>query len=130
MAEGAPRTGAEQAEPPASSGRAPEDRVLIVLISADPNQLDALITALLDIGLTRATVVESKGMSALLREEMPIFAGLASMMPERTGSKVLLAAGTRRLAESVFEYVEKELKPSERPVCFTTPIERYVGPGA
>jgi hypothetical protein len=107
----------------------PDDRVLLVLISADPSQLDALITALLDIGLTRATVVESKGMSALLREEMPIFAGLASLMPERTGSKVLLAASTRKLAESVFEYIEKELKPSERPVCFTTPIERYVGPG-
>lgn len=110
-------------------GLAPEDRVLVVLISSDPNQLDALITALLDIGLTRATVVESKGMSALLREEMPIFAGLASLMPERTGSKVLLAASTRKLAGAVFDYIEEELKPSERPVCFTTAIERYVGPG-
>ncbi len=105
------------------------DRVLLVLISADPSQLDALITALLDIGLTRATVVESKGMSALLREEMPIFAGLASLIPERTGSKMLLSASTRTLAESVFEYIEKELKPSERPVGFTMPIERYAGPG-
>ena len=112
-----------------SGGMAPDGRVLIVLISTDPSQLDALITALLDIGLTRATVVESKGMSALLREEMPIFAGLASLMPERTGGKVLLAATTRRMAESVFAYVEEELKPSQRPVCFSTPIERYVGPG-
>jgi len=106
-----------------------DDRVLLVLISADPSQLDALITALLDIGLTRATVVESKGMSALLREEMPIFAGLASLMPERTGSKVLLAATTTEVAGSVFGYIEDELKPSERPVCFTTPIARYAGPG-
>lgn len=108
---------------------APDDRVLLVLISSDPGQLDSLITALLDIGLTRATVLESKGMSALLREEMPIFAGLASLMPERTGSKVLLAATSRRLAEAVFGYIEDELKPSQRPVCFTTVIERYAGPG-
>ncbi len=103
--------------------------VLLVLISSDPSQLDALITVLLDIGLTRATVIESKGMSALLREEMPIFAGLASLMPERTGSKVLLAASPILLADAVFEYIENELKPSERPVCFTTPIGRYAGPG-
>lgn len=113
----------------AENGGAQEGRVLLVLISADPSQLDSLITALLDIGLTRATVVESKGMSALLREEMPIFAGLASLMPERTGSKVLLAATTAEVAESVFGYIEDELKPSERPVCFTTPIARYAGPG-
>ncbi len=106
-----------------------DERVLLVLISADPSQLDALITALLDIGLTRATVVESKGMSALLREEMPIFAGLASLMPERTGSKVLLAATSSDIAASVFGYIEEELKPSERPVCFTTSISRYAGPG-
>ena len=106
-----------------------DERVLLVLISSDPGQLDALITALLDIGLTRATVIESKGMSALLREEMPIFAGLASLMPERTGSKVLLAAAPMSLASAVFEYIEEELKPSERPVCFTTPIGRYAGPG-
>ena len=116
-------------EPAENGNGTADERVLVVLISSDPGQLDALITALLDIGLTRATVIESKGMSALLREEMPIFAGLASMMPERTGSKVLLAAAPVSLASAVFEYIEKELKPSERPVCFTTPIGRYAGPG-
>lgn len=105
-----------------------EERVLVVMIASTPAMLDDLITSLLDIGMSGATILESKGMTAILREEIPIFAGLASLLPENTGSRVLLSATTRQQADRIIAYLEEEMKPADRPIVFTTPIERYLGP--
>ena len=94
----------------------PDGRVLLVMIASDHAMFDDLITALLDIGLTGATVIESRGMGAILREEMPIFAGLAALIPEHTGSRVLLSVTTREQAGRVFQYMETELKAANRPM--------------
>ena len=105
----------------------PDGRVLLVMIASDHAMFDDLITALLDIGLTGATVIESRGMGAILREEMPIFAGLAALIPEHTGSRVLLSVTTREQAGRVFQYMETELKAANRPIALTVPIEQAAG---
>lgn len=105
----------------------PDGRVLLVMIASDHAMFDDLITALLDIGLTGATVIESRGMGAILREEMPIFAGLAALIPEHTGSRVLLSVTTREQAGRVFQYMETELKAANRPIALTVPIEHAAG---
>ncbi len=112
----------------AKSAGGGEERVLLLLIASSPTMMDDLITALLDLGLSGATIIESKGMGALLREEMPIFAGLASMLPGHTGSRLIFSATTRKQADDVFTFIEKELKPAERPIAMTVPIGRFVGP--
>jgi len=109
------------------NGLSPDGRVLLVMIASDHAMFDDLITALLDIGLTGATVIESKGMGSILREEMPIFAGLAALIPEHTGSRVLLSATTRVQAERVFQFLEDEIKAANRPIALTVPIERSAG---
>lgn len=112
-----------------TSGSPTDDkqRFLLVVIASNPSVLDELVTALLDIGITGATVIESKGLGTILREEMPIFAGLASMLPENTASRVLLSVTTRRFADAVIEYMEKELKQSQRPIVVTVPVDRAMG---
>ena len=119
-------------EPPvreAESGGelSPDGRVLLVMIASDHAMFDDLITGLLDIGLTGATVIESRGMGSILREEMPIFAGLASLIPEHTGSRVLLSVTTRQQAGRVFAYLDSELKAATRPLAITLPIEGTSG---
>ena len=109
------------------NGLSPDGRVLLVMIASDHAMFDDLITALLDIGLTGATVIESKGMGSILREEMPIFAGLAAMIPEHTGSRVLISVTTREQAEKVFQFLEDEIKAANRPIAITLPVERTAG---
>ncbi|MEC9373531.1 MAG: hypothetical protein VYC34_06790 [Planctomycetota bacterium] len=113
--------------PNQAEATAGEGRVLLVIIASSPAMLDELITALLDIGMSGGTVIESKGIGAILREEMPIFAGLAAMLPETTGSRMVFSVTTRAVAEQIFNWVEKELKPARRPIVVTVPVERAVG---
>ena len=80
MAEERPETGPGEEAAASDNPFQRDDLVLVVMIVSSPAILDDLVTGLLDIGLA-ATIVESKGLMALLREEMPIFGGLASMMP-------------------------------------------------
>lgn len=103
------------------------DAVLLFIIVSDPGALDRLITLLLDMGVTGATVIESKGMGAIIREEMPIFSGLAPLLPARTGSRLIMSVTTRQRAADVFEAITKELKERERPIAFTTPVAQSLG---
>jgi len=119
---------APQGQPDPKSKGEGDDRVLLLMIASNPAMLDDVITTLLDIGMSGATILESKGMTAILREEIPIFAGLASLLPENTGSRVLVSATTRKQADKIIAYLEEEMKPADRPIVFTTPIERYLGP--
>lgn len=105
---------------------ASEDRVLLVMVITGGSVLDDVLTALLDIGVP-GTVVESKGLMALMREEMPVFGGLASMLGSTTGSKVILSATTVALADQVFAFLEDEMKATERPLAFTVPVAKIVG---
>ena len=101
--------------------------VLLIIIASDPDTLDELITGMLDVGLGGATVIESKGLGAILRDEMPIFAGLAAMIPQRTGSRVMLSVTSPERAASAFEYFENELEASHRPIAFTIPVVDVCG---
>lgn len=112
----------------ADESRKPGDeRVLLVVIASDPTAMDDLFTALLDIGITGATIVESKGMAAVLREEMPIFAGLVALLPGATGSRMLFSVATADQAESVAAFIEQEQRSESRPIAVVLPILRSVG---
>lgn len=104
----------------------PKRPVLMVMIFASPSVFDDIVTALLEFGV-HATIVQSKGLMALLREEMPIFSGLASLLPEQTGSRMLISVTTTGAAAKVFEFLERELTQADRPIAFTVSLESIVG---
>ncbi len=115
----------DAASPAATAGDQPT-RVLLVLILAGQTVLDDVVTLLLDVGAP-GTIVESRGLMSLLREEMPIFSGLASMLPETSGSRVVLSATSSRVAAEVLRELESEFDPGTRPVAFTLPILQSLG---
>ncbi|MHC4975951.1 MAG: hypothetical protein ACYTF7_05020 [Planctomycetota bacterium] len=104
-----------------------ESLVLLYLIVSDPSTLDRLMTVLLDLGISGATVIESKGMAAIIREEMPIFSGLGTLLPERTGSRVVISATKQRRADQLFEVLGEEFGQRQRPIAFTVGIVSSTG---
>lgn len=103
---------------------------LLVIILNRAELLDDLLTGFLDLGVPGATVVESRGMGQIIRQDMPIFAGLAALFPENTGSKLIISVMPQALVESVFELVEEVAGQLDQPksaVCFTVAVDQFKG---
>jgi len=107
-----------------------DEQVLLIVVSSDPSTMDDVITVLLDIGVPGATLVEGKGLAAVLRDEMPIFAGLVALLPETTGSRLLFSATPKRLAGAFFDFIEREMPAKQRPLALALPVERMTGLGS
>lgn len=102
------------------------DPVLLMIVVASPEAMDELVTGMLDIGVG-GTLVDSKGLAAHLREEMPIFSGLAALLPQTTGSRIVFSVARREQAQEVLDYIESEMRHAARPLAFIVPLERVVG---
>ncbi len=103
-------------------------RVLMVLILDQAELVDELLTGFLDIGVPGATVLESRGMGSIIRKDMPIFAGLASLFPEHTGSRVVISVLDRDTADQVTELVEElvgQTDSAHSAICFTLPVDSF-----
>ena len=102
------------------------DAQLLVLIARTEESFDPVVTALLDAGITGATVVESRGIGAIIRSEMPIFAGLAALLPQATGSRVVLSVARPERIEALLRFIE-QLPRERRPIGVTIPVSRVLG---
>ncbi len=101
---------------------------LLILIARDEAAFDELVTGILDAGITGATIVESKGLGALLRQDMPIFSGLAALLPQHTGSRVVLSATSQPCIDRLYAYLD-EMPPEQRPIGIVVPVEHTYGMG-
>lgn len=99
---------------------------LALLIARDEASFDALVTGLLDIGISGATVLESRGIAAIVREDLPIFAGLAALLPTRTGSRVVLSLVTVAQVDLLQRLTER-MSPDERPITIIVPVHSFHG---
>ncbi len=67
--------------------------VLLVVLAANNTALEEAVPVLIDLGLA-TTVLHAKPLSSVLREEIPVFAGLASLLPQAPESRMLLSVTT------------------------------------
>lgn len=107
----------------------PKQKMLIVILD-QPALVDELITGFLDIGVRGATVIESRGMGQIIRQDMPIFAGLATLFPQSSGSRMVISVMPETLVDATFELVEEIVGSIDKPnsaVCFTLPVEEFRG---
>jgi hypothetical protein len=102
------------------------DRCLLILIARNEASFDPLATGLLDVGITGATVLDSKGLGAIVREEMPMFAGLAALLPRETGSRMIVSITTTDRIEALRKFLD-EMKPSHRPIGAVLPLSATLG---
>src|SRR5690606_23363575 len=84
-----------------------ENFKLFIVILDQPQLVDDLLTGFLDVGVQGATVIESKGMGQIIRQEMPIFAGLLGLFGESTGSRLVMSVMPESLVAPVFKLVEE-----------------------
>jgi len=101
-------------------------RRLLVMIASDEAAFDELVTGMLDVGLHGGTIVQSKGLGAILRQDIPIFAGLAALLPHHTGSRMVFSLTDEKKIEAMKRFVE-EMHPERRPLAIVLPVEQSFG---
>ncbi|MDT8340200.1 MAG: hypothetical protein RQ751_01690 [Longimicrobiales bacterium] len=104
---------------------------LLVAVVNDPDKLDEILSGFLELGITGATVIGSEGMGRLLTHDIPIFAGLQSLI-----------AGSRPRNRTIFSVVSEEkvapafallqdvcgnLAAPATGIAFSIPLDRVVG---
>ena len=119
----------KQPKQPDKNGDAPPQVMKLVLIILDqPVLLDDLLTGFLDLGVPGATVVETKGMGQIVRQDMPMFAGLADMFGESTGSRLVMSVMPETMIENVFLLVKELTETIDKPnamICFALPVDHF-----
>ena len=108
--------------------RPARDERLLILIARTEESFDPLVTALLDANIQGATVLESRGLGTIIRSEMPIFAGLAALLPQSTGNRVVLSIATRTQIDDLMRFLS-QLPIERRPIAVTLPLETVMGLG-
>ena len=102
------------------------DLRLLILIARDEAALDELVTGILDAGLTGATILESRGLGAVLRQDLPVFAGIAALLPQHTGSRVVLSLTEQANIDRLQQYID-EMPRERRPIGMQFAVERAFG---
>jgi nitrogen regulatory protein P-II 1 len=105
---------------------------LLVCVVNDPGKVDEILEAFLEIGITGATVIESRGMGKTLVQEEPIFAGFEGMLSGRTAANrtIFSVIEDQEKVEKAMRAVEKICGCLEKPatgILFTLPIARVKG---
>jgi hypothetical protein len=105
----------------------PEMR-LLVLIARTEDTFEPVLTALIDAGIAGATVIESRGLGAVIRSELPIFTGLAALLPPDTGGRVLISITSQASIDTLLRHL-LTLPVDARPVGAVLPLQGVIGLG-
>ena len=108
---------------------------LLLIILYRENLLDEVLSALVEMEITRATVLDGTSMERVLSEDVPIFAGLWETIGGGGGqTKTILASiPNRSLLESLvllFQEVGVDFTDPEVGRLFSIPVDFYLGPDA
>jgi len=107
-----------------------QDQKLVIVVLDDREILDDLLMGFVDLGVRGATVLDSQGMGQIIRQDMPIFSGLANLFPQTSGSVTILSVMDHSLVESSFELIDEIVGEIDRPnsaICFSLPVEQFRG---
>jgi len=115
----------EPHDPPFAAHDDQAHALLIVIVPAG-TLFEAVVQTVRTLGLS-GTVVDGKGLTAALNEEMPIFGGLASMLPNSAGSRVLLCATTAHRARDAMAMLESRYQRADRPIALVVPVAHAIG---
>ena len=105
---------------------------LLIAVINQEEKLDEILSGLVELGVTGATIIDSEGMGRVLSHDIPIFAGLAA-----------LASRSRPQNQTIFSVIREDDKVDRviallQEICgnfadpatgivFTVPVTRVVG---
>lgn len=104
---------------------------LLVAVINDREKLDETLSGFIELGITGATVVNSEGMGRLLSDEMPIFAGLQTLIsgsrPQNCMVLSVIPADKVGGAIALLQEVCGNLEDPATGIAFTLPVDTVVG---
>lgn len=104
---------------------------LLVAVVNDPDKLDEILSGFLELGITGATVIGSEGMGRLLTHDIPIFAGLQSLIagarPQNRTIFSVIADDKVEPAFALLQDVCGNLAAPATGIAFSIPVNRVVG---
>jgi nitrogen regulatory protein P-II 1 len=108
----------------------PETMLLIAVVN-DADKVDEILSGFLEIGITGATIISSEGMGRLLSHDIPIFAGLQTLLQgSRPQNRTIFSVITADTADAAFGLLQEVCGSLTNPatgIAFSIPIVRVVG---
>lgn len=104
---------------------------LLLAVINDPEKLDMVLSGFLEIGITGATVVSSEGMVKHLSHDVPIFAGLQTLIsrsrPQNRTIFSVVADEKVDAALALLQDICGNLDDPATGIAVTVPVSRVLG---
>lgn len=102
-----------------------------MVVVHDPESLDEILSGFIEIGITGATVLHSEGMGSVLSEDIPIFAGLQTLVSgSRPQNRLILSvvsADKVKPAVDLLQDVSGDLEKPATGIAFTVAVDDVFG---
>lgn len=106
-------------------------QLLIVVINQE-EKLDEILSGFVELGITGATIIGSEGMGRVLAHDVPIFAGVESLMAQSRPKNQTIFSVIREDAKvegalALLQEICGDLSDPATGIAFTLPVNRVVG---
>ncbi len=106
------------------------NRLLVAVIN-DPEKMDEILSGFIEMGITGATVISSEGMGQILSHDIPIFAGLQTLISgSRPQNRTILSVLQEEKVPEVIAVLQDVMGNLDSPatgIVFTLPVDQVVG---
>lgn len=104
---------------------------LLLAVINDPEKVDEILSGFLELGITGATIINSEGMGRLLSHDIPIFAGLQTLISgSRPQNRTIFSVVSDDKVEPAFALLQDVAGNLDAPatgIAFALPVARVVG---
>ncbi len=104
---------------------------LLIAVINHEEKVDDVLAGFVELGITGATIVSSEGMGRVLSHDVPIFAGLRSLVSRsRPSNQTLFSVIEDDKVDSAIALIEEVCGSLSQPgagIVFAVPITRVVG---
>jgi nitrogen regulatory protein PII len=104
---------------------------LLIAVINHVEQVDDILAGFVELGITGATVVNSEGMGRVLSHDVPIFAGLRSLLSRsRPTNQTLFSVIDDDKVDAAISLIQEVCGSLDSPgagIVFTIPVSRVVG---
>jgi len=108
-----------------------DSKRLLVAVINDPEIIDEILAGFIELGITGATILNSEGMGSVLSHDIPIFAGLQTLISgSRPQNRMIFSILPASLVDSAVDLFQEVTGDLERPatgIVFTLPVDRVEG---
>jgi nitrogen regulatory protein PII len=104
---------------------------LLVAVVNEPDKLDEILSGFLELGITGATIINSEGMGRVLSHDIPIFAGLQTLISRsRPQNRTIFSVVEDDKVDPALALLQEvcgDLAAPATGIAFTLPLDQVVG---